>query len=314
LSRVLITGCDGFVGRTLTARMNDAGYEVWGVDRFPHDGMFAGHTHFVNDLSDAGEVGALVAKAEPDAIVHLAAQASVHQSFDEPRETLVSNVVPVLNLLDALRSGKPGIRLLAIGSAEEYGKVAPEALPLTETAPLDPESPYALGKSIQNQCCRAFASLYGVDVVMTRSFNHTGPGQRDAFVLSGFARQITEIRMGTREPVIEVGNLSARRDFTDVRDVCDAYVALIEKGRAGEVYNVCSGESHNVGDLLERMCELGGCDVEIRVDPDRMRPVDVPDLRGDHGKITRETGWKPAIPTEDTLQALLDYWSTRLKQ
>ena len=129
MSRVLITGCDGFVGRTLTARMNDAGYEVWGVDRVPDDGTFAGHTHLVNNLSDAGEVGALVVKAEPDAIVHLAAQASVRQSFDEPRETLVSNTVPVLNLLEALRSGKPGIRLLAIGSAEEYGKVAPEALP-----------------------------------------------------------------------------------------------------------------------------------------------------------------------------------------
>jgi GDP-4-dehydro-6-deoxy-D-mannose reductase len=293
--------------------MNGAGYEVWGVDIAPDNGTFAGHAYLVNDLSDPDEVRQLIEKAEPDAIVHLAAQSSVRQSFDEPRETLVSNTVPVLNLLGALRSGKPGIRLLAIGSADEYGRVAPEELPLTEEAAVNPESPYALAKSIQNQCCRGFVSLYGTNVVMTRSFNHIGPGQRDVFVLPAFARQITEIRMGLREPVIEVGNLNVRRDFTDVRDVCDAYVALIEKGRAGEVYNVCSGESHNVGDLLGQLCDLGECEVEIRVDPDRLRPVDVPDLRGDHGKITGETGWRPVIPIEETLQALLDDWSMRLK-
>lgn len=312
MARVLITGCGGFVGRVLTSRMTAGGYEVWGVDLSPCQENFAGQECVVGDLTNADEVSRLLKKIEPDTIVHLAAQASVRQSFDEPRETITGNTLPALNLLGALRAGTRAVRMLAIGSADEYGVVNPEDLPLSEDAPVRPESPYALGKSIQNQCCRAFASLYSTDVVITRSFNHTGAGQRDAFVLPSFARQISEIRLGRRKPVIEVGNLDVRRDFSDVRDVCDAYVALLERGRAGEVYNVCSGRSYNIRELLEKMCELAGCEVEIRTDPARLRPVDVPELRGDHTKITRDTGWEPRIAIEDTLQSLLDDWAQRV--
>jgi len=314
LARVLITGCAGFVGRTLAARMSAGGYEVWGVDRLPEATDFGGREYLTSDLTDAEEVAGLIARAAPAAIVHLAALSSVRQSFDAPRETIVANTLPGLNILGALRAGPGGIRLLAVGSADEYGVIGAEDLPITEDKPVRPESPYALGKAIQNQCCRAFASLYGTDVVITRSFNHTGAGQRDVFVLPAFARQICEIRLGRREPVIEVGNLDVRRDFTDVRDVCDAYVALLEKGRKGEVYNVCSGVSHNLRDLLERMCELAECKVEIRVDPARLRPVDVPELRGDHTRITRETGWQPRIDIEDTLQSLIDDWTRRIER
>jgi len=292
--------------------MTAGGYGVWGIDRVPDRGGFAGDEYLTGDLSDSDEVAALLEKIAPDSIVHLAGQSSVRKSFDTPRESIAANTLPALNLLGALRSSKRKVRMLAVGSADEYGAVAPEELPITEDTPVRPESPYALGKSIQNQCCRGFASLYGTDVVVTRSFNHTGAGQSDVFVLPSFARQICEIRAGQREPVIETGNLDVRRDFSDVRDVCDAYVALLDKGRAGGVYNVCSGTSYNIRELLERMCALAGCEVEIRTDPKRLRPVDVPELRGDHTRITKDTGWKPGIAIEDTLQSLLDDWKERV--
>jgi GDP-4-dehydro-6-deoxy-D-mannose reductase len=287
------------------------GEVVWGIDRAePHDD-FAGERRVVADLNDYGALSRVLDEARPDRVVHLAAQASVGVSFEEPIPTILNNTVPVFHLLNWMRSAGATVRLLAIGSAEEYGVVPPERLPLKEDAPANPGSPYALAKSIQNQCCRAFASLYNTDVVITRSFNHTGAGQRDVFVLSSFARQIAGIKALRREAVLHVGNLEVRRDFLDVRDVCAAYVALLDKGVAGETYNVCSGRSHRIRDLLERMCELAGVEVEIRVDPERLRPVDMPELRGDGSKLGAATGWKPTISIDDTLGALLDYWERR---
>jgi len=195
-----------------------------------------------------------------------------------------------------------------VGSADEYGTVDGSLLPLAESAPVNPESPYALAKAIQSQYGRMFAKLYGVDAVMTRSFNHTGPGQRDTFVLSSFARQVAGIRRGTRGETIEVGNLDVKRDFLDARDVCDAYVVLLMKGRAGETYNVCSGKSYRIGDMLREMCRIANVDVTIRVDSTRLRPVDMPDLRGDPGKMRAHTGWTARREIGETLASLLDYW------
>ncbi len=312
MARVLVTGCDGFVGRVLVERLVRAGDEVWGIDRVEGRDDFAGHTRVRADLTDVDEVTKALDQAAPDRIVHLAAQASVRTSFDEPVPTILNNTVPTFHILNWLRSANRPVRLLAIGSAEEYGTVAPEALPLNEKTPVNPSSPYALAKSIQNQACTAFASLYGVDAVITRSFNHTGAGQRDDFVLPSFARQVSEIKAGLREPVMQVGNLDVKRDFLDVREVCEAYTALLEKGQAGETYNVCSGNSYRVRDMLERLCELAGVDVEITVDPERLRPVDMPELRGDPSKLERATGWKASIPIDGTLQSLLDYWAGRV--
>jgi GDP-4-dehydro-6-deoxy-D-mannose reductase len=175
-----------------------------------------------------------------------------------------------------------------------------------------PESPYALAKSIQNQFCRTFASLYHVDAVITRSFNHTGAGQSDVFVLPSFARQIAEIKAGRRERVMRVGNLDVKRDFLDVRDVCGAYMLLLDKGAPGETYNVCSGRSYHLRDLLDRMCELAGVDVDIVVDPERLRPVDMPELRGDAAKLSAATGWAPEVSIDDTLRSLLSHWDGRV--
>lgn len=313
MARVLVTGCDGFVGRVLVRRFAADGHEVWGVDRSSGGADIATERRIVCDLTDRDAVTDAFDRARPDRVVHLAAQASVRESFDHPIPTILNNTVPTFHILNWLKgAGHSAVRLLAIGSAEEYGTVPPERLPLGEDTPVNPSSPYALAKSIQNQTCRAFAGLYHVDVVITRSFNHTGAGQRDSFVLPSFARQISEIKAGKREPTLHVGNLDVRRDFLDVRDVCNAYAALLDAGVAGETYNVCSGTSYRIRDLLDRLCELAAVDVEIEVDPDRLRPVDMPELRGDAGKLVTATGWKPAHPMDDTLQSLLDYWGARV--
>jgi GDP-4-dehydro-6-deoxy-D-mannose reductase len=308
VKRVLITGSGGFVGRILADKMTALGFEVWGADRAPSE-RFNGERQLSVDLTNEGAVCKLLDQVQPEGIVHLAAQASVSRSFDKPIETILTNTLPILYILDCLKQKPAACRLLAIGSADEYGPVtSADQLPLREDSPVAPNNPYALAKSIQNQYCSGYATLYGQDVVITRSFNHTGAGQRDTFVLSSFARQIAEIKVGRREPVIRVGNLEAKRDFLDVRDVCEAYLTLLEKGAKGETYNVCSGNSYRIQDLLDKLCELSGVDVRIEVDPDRLRPSDTPELRGDPSKIREDTGWSPQTPIDDTLSSLLEYW------
>jgi GDP-4-dehydro-6-deoxy-D-mannose reductase len=312
VKRILITGSAGFVGRVLVAKLAGRGYEVWGADRESPPG-FVGERELAVDLTDEASVGGMLEQARPDGIIHLAAQSSVKRSFEEPVKTILNNTLPILYLLDRLKGRPASCRLLVVGSADEYGPVAsPDALPLREDDAVNPASPYAMAKSIQNVYCRGYAALYGLDAVMTRSFNHTGPGQRDDFVLSSFARQIAEIKLGRREPLIVVGNLEARRDFLDVADVCEAYTALLQKGKRGETYNVCSGRSYRIRDLLDDLCEAGGVEVEIEVDPKRLRPTDTPELRGDPAKIRADTGWEPRIPIGETLRSLIRYWMDEL--
>lgn len=308
MPRALVTGCNGFVGRAMVERLAGGGYEVWGVDRSIGTSEFHGKNRSAADLADGNLVARTIEEAHPDCIIHLAAQSSVKRSFEEPAETLRDNTVPAMNILETVRRSGIPARVLLVGSAEEYGTVDASLLPLLESTPSNPESPYALAKAMQNQYGRMFAKLFGVDVVMTRSFNHTGPGQRDAFVLSNFAKQVAEIKSGAREPVIEVGNVDVRRDFLDVRDVCDGYVVLLQKGRSGETYNVCSGRSYRIGDLLDQLCAIAGVRVTIRVDETRLRPVDMPELRGDPAKMREHTGWTARRPINETLRSLLDYW------
>ncbi len=314
MDRALVTGCNGFVGRALVERLTAGGYEVWGADRSEPGSDFRGKTCYTGDLVDPAFVARVIDESRPTCIVHLAAQASVRRSFDDPVETLEDNTRPALNVLSHLRTIDSRARVLLIGSADEYGTVDASELPLRESTPPNPESPYALAKSIQNQYGRMFARFYGLDAVMTRSFNHTGPGQREAFVLSSFAKQVAGIRRGVMSEMIEVGNLDVKRDFLDVRDVCDAYVVLIKKGRTGETYNICSGKSYRIGDLLRQMCDIAGVQVTIRVDSKRLRPVDMPELRGDPTKMTQHTGWAPKLPIEATLKALLDDWDARMEK
>ncbi len=315
MKRVLVTGSGGFVGRILVGKLVEAGYEVWGADRIPTEGVFAGERELTVELTDENAVGGMLDEAKPAGIFHLAAQASVRKSFDKPIETILNNTLPILYILDRIKTGGAACRLLTVGSADEYGTVAdPGQLPLREDSPVNPNNPYALAKSIQNQYCLGYASLYGLDVVLTRSFNHTGPGQAETFVLPNFARQVAEIKLGQRDPVIEVGNLDVKRDFLDARDVCDAYIALMEKGTRGETYNICTGVSYVIRDLLDMMCRLAGVDVNIVVDPNRLRPADTPELRGIGDKIQADTGWAPRFKIEETLTDLLRHWEAALQE
>ena len=314
MKRVLVTGCGGFVGPYVVAAFAGKGCEVWGAD--VKDGVEdpALRRYIACDLSDRAAAGSLLETASPDAVVHLAAQSSAGRSFAEPFVTLTRNILPILNMLEFARTRGGAMRILAVGSADVYGPVGEDDLPLTEDRAPNPANPYALSKAIQEQCCIHYASLYGTDVVVTRSFNHTGGGQRDTFVLSSFARQVCEIRLGLRKPVVDVGDLDLKRDFTDVRDVAEAYAAIVERGKKGGVYNVCSGTSYSLRELLGRLCEMAKVDVEIRVDPKRMRPGDIRDLRGDPSKTTRDTGWRVRAAMTGTLEQLLDFWTRALQE
>jgi GDP-4-dehydro-6-deoxy-D-mannose reductase len=309
MKRVVITGCGGFVGPYVSRALAARGYEVWGVD-VREDVEDPSLSAYVScDLSHREAVEALLGEAAPRAVVHLAAQSSAGKSLSEPFATLTRNILPTLNILEYARTAGQGARILAVGSGDVYGAVSPGELPLAETRAPKPGNPYALSKAIQEQISAQYAASFGVDVVVTRSFNHTGAGQRDVFVLPSFARQIAEIRAGLRGPRLDVGDLDLKRDFTDVRDVAEAYAALVEKGRRGEVYNVCSGVSHGLRDLLGKLCAMAGVEPEIRVDSSKLRPEEARELRGDPSKIERDTGWRARTPIEATLESLLEHWS-----
>jgi GDP-4-dehydro-6-deoxy-D-mannose reductase len=310
--RVLVTGVAGFVGAHVVDFLaaHAPGTQVFGiVRRAGGDALRArGVTLLQADLDDFAATDAAIAAAQPDRIVHLAAQSSVHRSWEDPAATLRANVEGLLNVLESLRRRAPTPRVLVVGSAEEYGAVQAEKLPVVEKTPLQPASPYAVSKVAQGYLARQYFLSHGIPVVLTRTFHHTGPGRGEVFAESSFARQIARIEAGQAPPVISVGNLDAVRDFTDVRDVARAYWLLLESGRAGETYNVCSGRGVAIGDVLETLLDVSGVKVDVRRDPERMRPADVPALIGDPRKVAKATGWSAAIPLRQTLGDLLDYW------
>ena len=249
---------------------------------------------------------------EPTHVVHLAAQSFVAASWKAPAETLTTNIISQVNLLEAMRGLRISPRFLAVGSSEEYGLVHPDELPIKETNPLRPLSPYAVSKVTQDMMGYQYFKSYGLPIVRTRAFNHEGPRRGDVFVTSNFARQIVEIEAGIREPVIFVGDLKPKRDYSDVRDIVRGYWALLERGEPGEVYNLCSGKSwpiQHVLDFLLGQSRVKG--IAVKIDPARLRPSDVMELEGDPGKIQRALGWKVEIPFEQTLTELLDYWRHR---
>jgi GDP-4-dehydro-6-deoxy-D-mannose reductase len=315
--RLLVTGAAGFVGGHLLAHLREErrDLEVHGVVLPGGAGSWRpiGVRVVEADLEDPAQAAHAVEASRPDRIVHLAGQASVHRSWADPAGTLRTNVLGVVHLLDAVRLQGLRPAVLVVGSADEYGPASPDEQPLKETVPRRPASPYAVSKVAQ----AALASLYGpaggMRVVATRTFPHTGPGRGEMFAESSFARQIAEIETGLRPPVVEVGNLDAVRDFSDVRDVVRAYGLLLESGRGGEAYNVCSGRGRRIGDLLDALLGASSAKVEVRVDPARLRPVDVPVLVGDPSKLVADTGWQPRIPFERTLGDLLDDWRARVR-
>jgi GDP-4-dehydro-6-deoxy-D-mannose reductase len=237
----------------------------------------------------------------------------VHQPWLDPDGTLRTNLHGTLHVLEALRKRGLTPPMLVVGSADEYGEAEAAGLPLREDCPLRPSSPYAVSKVAQGYLALQYALSYKLPVLRTRTFPHTGPGRGEGFAESSFAKQLAEIELGRRAPVLEVGNLDAVRDFTDVRDVVRAYWLLLEKGAPGEVYNVCSGRGVAIRELLERLIGMTRAKVEVRIDPARLRPSDVPVLVGDPERLQKATGWRPCLPIERTLQDLLDHWRGRLR-
>ena len=317
--RILITGITGFVGSHLAEYALAKGAAVCGSYRWRSKTENIDHLRdrlqLVDcDLRDLSSVQHLVEQAAPDYIVHLAAQSFVAASWQTPAETLYTNSVSQVNLLEAIRPRRgQAPRFIAVGSSEEYGLVHEDELPIRETNPLRPLSPYAVSKVTQDLMGYQYFQSYGMPIVRTRAFNHEGPRRGDVFVTSNFAKQIAEIEAGKRPPVMRVGNLKARRDYTDVRDIVRGYWRLLEAGEPGEVYNLASGRAWAIEDVLAFMLERAKVrDIRVEEDPSRLRPSDVPVLMGDASKIERAVGWKAATPFEQTLTDTLEYWRRRI--
>lgn len=315
--RILVTGASGFVGRHLLALLaaEHATVTAWGgpgPDGAPFDppAGSAAVTWTGIDVLDARAVDAAVAGAPPDAVYHLAGAAQVGGSWDRAAETLAVNLAGTHHLLEALRRHAPRARVLVSGSALVY---RPADRPLREDDALGPANPYGLSKLAQELLARRAWEDDGLAVVVTRSFNHLGPGQAPAFFAPGFARQVAAIEAGRQAPVIDVGNLDARRDMMDVRDTVRAYRALAAGGRPGRVYNVCAGRAHRVGDLLDALVARAAVPIAVRVDPARLRPNDTPLVLGDPARIQGELGWTATIPIERTLDDVLAEWRGRVR-
>ena len=262
------------------------------------------------DLADRAAGEAALAAAPFDAVVHLAGQSSAARSFEAPEETFRANVTGTWTLLEAVRTHAPGARVLVVGTSEVYGPIEPGTR-AAEDAPYAPVSPYALSKAAAEQVARAYHETHGLDVVCARPFGHTGPGQTPRFVIPSFAQQIAAIEAGRAEPILRVGNLEVTRDLSDVRDIVAGYVALLERGRNGGVYNLCRGEGVSLTDVVAGLACMARVEVRIEVDPARLRPADTPWLVGDPGLIERETGWRVTRALEVTLTDVLEEWRRR---
>ena len=292
---LLLTGANGFVGQYVQAAMPCVPLP---------DGL---------DLRDRAALTAAVAAIRPDAVLHLAAQSFVPASFENPHETFDINFTGTLNLLEALQAAEFRGRMLFVGSGDTYGQVAEAALPVREDHPLRPRNPYAVSKVAAEALCYQWSQTSGFEIVMVRPFNHIGPGQSPRFAIADFAKQVMEIRLGRRAPLLQVGNIDVTRDFTDVRDVVRAYGLLLERGRNGEIYNVCSGQEYRIRDLLQRLLTLAGVEATIEQDPARLRRAEQRRMVASFAALHRDTGWQPAIPMEQSLQDLLNDWEKRLR-
>ncbi len=322
--RILITGCGGFMGKHLCNRlMNRTGFWEEAVlfagvydeteqrsleEALLNDGtkMSRWPKILKGDMRDPKQVSAVVKAAKPDYVIHLAAQASVARSFREPELTMAVNVDGTANLLEALRQESPGARILLVGSIDQYGPVDKKEQPVPESHPLAGCSPYGKSKILQEQLARFCVDQYGQDIVLVRAAPHTGPGQARAFAVADWAAQIREMRQGERPHRLITGNLQVIRDITDVRDMAEAYLLLLEKGGTGEVYNAGTGKGVELSRIPPLLGKLGGIeDLQIETDPRRFRPADIPCLVADTAKLRERIGWKPVYTLEETLRDML---------
>jgi len=302
--RALVTGADGFVGKHLSRYLRDQGSDVSRAGRGPEELDI----DIVLELNDSRSVEAALAQARPDVVFHLAAQTFLPAAAERPLETYETNILGTARLLAAIT---PPTRFIFVSSNQVYGYGSSSGGALTEDAPLAPVEPYAASKAAAEHLCMAAQRTFGIDCVIARAFNHIGPGQDQRFAIPSFARQLAQIAAGTQTPRLEVGNLEAERDFLDVRDVVRAYGLLAERGVTGQAYNVCSGIPRKIKDLLRMLILQARVPVEVREDPARMRPSDIPRFYGDNAKL-RALGWEPQIAIEQSLREVYASWQAAI--
>jgi len=319
--RVLITGINGFAASHLADYIfkNNFG-EVFGTIRGKSTNMEnIAHTKdkikiSVADLRDYFALKKTIEETQPDFVFHLAAQSYVQASWPSPHDTMESNLIGTMNLFEAIRRSNINPRIQIAGSSEEYGLVLPSEAPIKETNPLRPLSPYGVSKVAADMLSYQYFKSYGMPIVRTRAFNHTGPRRGQVFVTSNWCYQVAMIEAKKQEPIIYHGNLEAKRDFTDVRDTVRAYWIAATKATPGEAYNICQNKTMSMKQMLEVILQFTKIKPKLEQDAARMRPSDVELLWGDNTKFSKETGWKPEIPFEKTMQDLLDYWREKIKK
>jgi GDP-4-dehydro-6-deoxy-D-mannose reductase len=313
--RLLVTGCSGFVSQHFLELLEQTAVdaELLGVARHAPSFEVARYRHLrcsfrELDLLDRAGVRDVIASFAPTHVLHLAAYSSVGFSWKHPVDSFTNNTNILLNVLDELRALRPSARVLSVGSSEQYGDVSAADLPLREDGPIRPVSPYAVARVSQEMLSKIYVSGYGMDVVMTRSFNHIGPGQRDAFVVPSLAKQLVAIRDRGAPPVLKTGDHTVVRDFIDVRDVVRAYWLLLREGTRGEVYNVCGGRGTSISALIATMQAALGTRAEVEIDPSLVRPNDNRAIVGSHDKLTRAVGWTPKIALSDSIADIVAWF------
>ncbi len=315
--KALITGIAGFAGSHLAEHLlNGTDWEICGLIHRRSENI--AHLRerlalFQGDVCDLGSISHILAQTRPDYVFHLAAQSFVPTSWRDPWETFESNIRGQLNILQAAVDLALESKILVVGSNEEYGLITAEELPIKETAPLRPNSPYGVSKITQDMLGLQYHLGHGLHTVRVRPFNHIGPRQSERFVAAAFAKQIAEIEMGLKPPVVKVGSLKAKRDFTDVRDVVRAYHLVLTKGQTGEVYNIGSGVARSVQEILDVLSSLSRVEFSVEQDPARLRLSDIPVSFCDYTKLREQTGWRPGILFEESLRDTLDYWREKMK-
>ncbi|UCE41972.1 MAG: GDP-mannose 4,6-dehydratase [Candidatus Aminicenantes bacterium] len=309
---IFITGATGFVGCYLRKFLKSPEHDIWG-SAYPEVPDVSSDDHiFYLDIRSDKDVFKCIQEIKPDWVFHLAAISNVRHSWNRRKETLETNIIGTLNLFEGIREFSPGARVLFISSSDIYGMRSLSKGPLTEKEEVLIMNPYAYTKWSAELLSEFYTRIENMDIVIARSFPHTGPGQSADFVCSDWAFQIARIEKGLSDPLIQVGDISVERDFTDVRDVVRAYVRLMEKGRVGEVYNVCSGRSYSLESILTRLLSFSQKEISVRVDSRRLRKVDIPRLVGDNRKIKEAISWESRIPIEQSLKDLLEYWRQRV--
>lgn len=312
--KALIIGAAGFVGAYLADHLHTCKWSV-SVTKLPHEQLLIPEAEVLElDILNPAQLQSTLEAVRPDVVFHLAAQSSVALSWKNPTLTVDVNIKGTVNLLETARTLSYKPRLLLVGSGEEYGRIKAEETPVGEETLLRPGNIYAATKACQNMLGAIYAEAYGLDIMMVRAFNHIGPGQAPLFVVADFCKQVAEIEAGRREPCINVGNLKAKRDFTDVRDIVRAYELLTRQGRAGELYNVGSGNAISIEDVLNRILALSRVPIAVKVDKNRLRPVDVPIIEANIGKLQAVTGWQRQYTLQETLEDTLNYWRKSILQ